>query len=293
VIRYHDSSPIPAQAGIGLRFPHHASAVSGDADAAWFEVHPENYMADAGALGQLRQVRERRPLSLHAVGLSLGSVNGINQHHLARLQTLVRELRPGLVSDHLSWSLVPGRFLPDLLPLPYTEEALAVVCRNVAQVQDSLSRQLLVENPSTYLRFAAAQLSEAEFLAELARRTGCGVLLDINNIYVSACNHRESPQALLDGFLDALPDRTVGELHLAGHAVVNDEAGRELRIDDHGSVVSEAVWRLYERALQRLGPRPTLIEWDTRIPEFSVLEQQAAAAQLLIDRCSNDYAVAV
>jgi hypothetical protein len=167
------------------------------------------------------------------------------------------------------------------------------VCRNVEQVQDSLSRQLLVENPSTYLRFAAAALSEPEFLAELARRTGCGVLLDINNIYVSACNHGESPQALLDGFLNALPDRTVGELHLAGHALVNDEAGRELRIDDHGSVVCEAVWQLYERALQRLGPRPTLIEWDTRIPEFTVLEQQAATAQLLIDRCSNEYAVAV
>lgn len=293
MIGNHDSSPIPAQAGIGLRFPHHALAASGDADAAWFEVHPENYMADASALGQLRRVRERHPLSLHAVGLSLGSVNGIDQPHLSRLQTLVRELTPGLVSDHLSWSLVPGRFLPDLLPLPYTEEALAVVCRNVAQVQDSLARQLLVENPSTYLRFAAAALSEAEFLAELARRTGCGVLLDINNIYVSACNHGESPQALLDGFLHSLPGRSVGELHLAGHAVVNSEAGRELRIDDHGSMVCQAVWQLYDRALQRLGPRPTLIEWDTRIPEFNVLEQQAAAAQLLIDHCSSDYAVAV
>jgi uncharacterized protein len=293
VIRDLNSNPIPARAGIGLRFPHQAAAATGAADATWFEVHPENYMADAGALQQLRQVRERRPLSLHAVGLSLGSANGIDQRHLSRLRSLVDQLRPGLVSDHLSWSLVPGRFLPDLLPLPYTAEALAVVCRNVAQVQDSLDRQLLVENPSTYLRFAPASLTEAEFLGELVRRTGCGVLLDINNVYVSACNHGESPQSLLDDFLNSLDGRAVGELHLAGHAVVNGEDGGELRIDDHGSEVSEAVWQLYARALERLGPRPTLIEWDTRIPEFAVLSRQAATAQTLIDHCSNDYAVAV
>jgi hypothetical protein len=293
VIAGNLNHPIPAQAGIGLRFPHQAAAASGAADAAWFEVHPENYLTDAGALRQLQQVRERRPLSLHAVGLSLGSAQGVYADHLARLAALVDTLDPQLVSDHLSWSMAPGRYLPDLLPLPYTEEALAIVCNNVTRVQDTLKRRLLVENPSTYLRFADASRSEPEFLGELARRTGCGVLLDINNVFVSACNQGESPQGTLDGFLEHVPESSIGELHLAGHTLLPAESGRELRVDDHGSVVCDAVWGLYAHALARLGPRPTLIEWDTRIPEFPVLQQQAATAQAWLDRIGQDYAIAV
>jgi len=274
----HDG-PVPAQAGIGLRFPHQARASAGELRAAWFEVHPENYMADDDALEQLHQVRALQPLSLHAVGLSLGSVEGVNAQHVARLCRLVRELNPGLVSDHLSWSIESGRFLPDLLPLPYTDEALQVVCRNVDCVQQALGRQLLVENPSTYLRYADSRMSEPQFLAAVVERTGCGVLLDVNNIFVSATNQRVDNSAALDEFLRVLPSTAIGELHLAGHAQQPIGNGESMLIDDHGAAISEPVWRLYERALCKLGARPTLIEWDTRIPAFEVLQQQAALAE--------------
>jgi uncharacterized protein len=273
------NDPIPVQAGIGLRFPHQADAARGTNDASWFEVHPENYLHNASALEELRAVRERRPLSLHAVGLSLGSYAGVDSAHLQRVATLARELRPGLISDHLSWSVLPGTYLADLLPLPYTAEALAIVARNVSQVQDALGRQLLVENPSTYLQFADSAFSEAQFLGELCRRTGCGALLDVNNLYVSASNHGQSATRLLDEFLRCLPSVAIGEIHLAGHALIHTDDGRQLRIDDHGSAVIPEVWALYERAVAHLGAVPTLIEWDTRIPAFSVLQLQAAAAQ--------------
>ncbi len=273
------NDPIPTQAGIGLRFPHQADAARGINDAAWFEVHPENYLRNAGALDELRAVRERRPLSLHAVGLSLGSCAGVASEHLQSIAKLARELKPGLVSDHLSWSVLPGTYLADLLPLPYTEEALSIVVRNVSQVQDALGCQLLVENPSTYLQFANNALSEAQFLGELCRRTGCGALLDINNIYVSASNHNQSVMSQLDEFLRCLPRAAIGEIHLAGHALVHTDDGRQLRIDDHGSAIIPEVWALYEHAVTQLGAVPTLIEWDTRIPAFAVLQSQAAEAQ--------------
>jgi uncharacterized protein (UPF0276 family) len=273
------NDPIPVQAGIGLRFPHQADAARGTNDAAWFEVHPENYLHNASALDELRAVRERRPLSLHAVGLSLGSYAGVNSAHLQSIAKLARELKPGLISDHLSWSVLPGTYLADLLPLPYTEEALTVVTRNVSQVQEALGHQLLVENPSTYLQFADNALSEAEFLGELCRRTDCGALLDVNNIYVSASNQNQSVTLLLDDFLRCLPRAAIGEVHLAGHALIHTDDGRQLRIDDHGSAVIPAVWALYERAVAHLGAVPTLIEWDTRIPAFAVLQSQAAEAQ--------------
>ena len=271
--------PIPAQAGIGLRLPHQALVLESRPAAAWFEVHPENYMADGHALSQLEAIRAHYPLSLHAVGLSLGSVAGVDRAHLARLQRLTQQLQPGLVSDHLSWSVTGAHYLPDLLPLPYTEEALQVVCRNVEQVQQALGRTILVENPSTYLCFAAAQVPEPEFLAAVARRTGCGVLLDVNNIYVSARNQGVDPQRLLGAWRAALSADTVGEFHLAGHAVTQTEAGAELRIDDHGDRVCAEVWSLYDQALRAFGPRPTLIEWDTRLPEFATLQDEAANAQ--------------
>jgi uncharacterized protein (UPF0276 family) len=273
------NDPIPAQAGIGLRFPHQADAARGSNDAVWFEVHPENYLHNAGALDELRAVRERRPLSLHAVGLSLGSYAGVNSEHLQNIAALARDINPGLISDHLSWSVLPGTYLADLLPLPYTEEALAIVARNVSQVQDALGRQILVENPSTYLQFASNALSEVEFLGELCRRSGCGVLLDVNNIYVSASNHNQSATRQLNEFLRCLPSASIGEIHLAGHALLNTGDGRQLRIDDHGSAVIPEVWALYEHAVAHIGAVPTLIEWDTRIPAFGVLQSQAAEAQ--------------
>ena len=279
----HVSNPIPARAGIGLRLPHHALVLDTRPAAAWLEVHPENYMADDQAAADLTRIRADYPLSLHAVGLSLGSAEGVDAGHLGRLRRLVARFEPGLVSDHLSWSTSGGVYLPDLLPLPYTGEALGIVCRNVQQVQEALGRQILVENPSTYLRYAASVLSEADFLAEVAARTGCGVLFDVNNVYVSARNQELDPATVLDGWLAALDEATVGEIHLAGHAVVATESGAELRIDDHGDRVCDAVWSLYEQALARFGPRPTLIEWDTRLPAFPVLQAEAGRAQSRLD----------
>jgi uncharacterized protein (UPF0276 family) len=281
------SSPIPARAGIGLRLPHQPMVANERPAAAWFEVHPENYMADEAALAELERVRAHYPLSLHAVGLSLGSAAGVDAGHVARLRDLSERLAPGLVSDHLSWSVANGDYLPDLLPLPYTEEALAIVCRNVEQVQQALARRLLIENPSTYLCYAAADMSEAEFLAALVQRTGCGVLLDINNIYVSARNQRRDAHELLMHWSQALDRRSVGEMHLAGHAVVATADGAELRIDDHGARVCADVWSLYEAAIAEFGVLPTLLEWDTRLPEFAVLQEEARQAQQLQDEFSS------
>ena len=277
------SSPIPARAGIGLRLPHQPMVATERPAAAWFEVHPENYMADEAALAELERVRAHYPLSLHAVGLSLGSAAGVDAAHVERLRDLSERLAPGLISDHLSWSVANGDYLPDLLPLPYTEEALAIVCRNVEQVQQALGRTLLIENPSTYLCYAAADMSEAEFLAAVVRRTGCGVLLDINNIYVSARNQRRDAHEVLAHWSQALERRSVGEMHLAGHAVVATADGAELRIDDHGDRVCADVWGLYEAAIADFGVLPTLLEWDTRLPDFRVLQEEAQHAQQLQD----------
>ncbi|MGH8252749.1 MAG: MNIO family bufferin maturase [Steroidobacteraceae bacterium] len=275
--------PIPAQAGIGLRLPHQALVQAEHPRAAWLEVHPENYMSDAHSLAELERIRTHYPLSLHAVGLSLGSAQGVDAAHIERLRRLVLQLEPCFVSDHLSWSVAGGHYLPDLLPLPYTDEALHIVCRNVTQVQEALGRQILVENPSTYLQFSASSMPEAEFLAAVAKRTGCGVLFDVNNIYVSASNQQLDAHTVLTGWCRALDARSVLEMHLAGHAVTATAAGGELRIDDHGDHVCAAVWALYEQALAHFGPRPTLLEWDTRLPAFSVLQAEAALAQDRID----------
>ena len=213
-------------------------------------------MANACALADLELIAANYPLSLHAVGLSLGSAEGVDRAHLERLKALVQRLAPALVSDHLSWSASDGHYLPDLLPLPYTEEALRVVSRNVEKVQQSLGRKILVENPSTYLQFSASAIPEAEFLAALARATGCGVLFDVNNVYVSASNQQLEPSAVLAQWCRALDAPSVGEIHLAGHALVATSEGRALRIDDHGDHVCEAVWSLYEQALAHFGAAP-------------------------------------
>ena len=245
---------------------------------AWFEVHTENFFGGGTVRRTLLEVRRDYPVSLHGVGLSLGSAEGLDVHHLRRVGELVGAIEPGLVSEHLSWSVVGGRYLADLLPLPMTEEALEVVCRHVQQVQEALQRRILIENPSTYLQFAHSSIPEWEFIATLAQRTGCGLLCDVNNIYVSASNHGWNATT----YLQALPVDAVGEIHLAGHAVRVLDSGQQIRIDDHGSRVAPAVWELYSRAINLLGPKPTLIEWDTDIPALEVLVDEAAHATSVV-----------
>jgi len=272
--------PIPEITGIGLREPHMADFFAADLPASWVEVHSENYMVPGGPrLAHLERVRRDRPVSCHGVGLSLGSAEGVDLAHLDRLRSLLDWVEPGLVSDHLSWSVVDGNYLNDLLALAYTEESLDLTRRNVETVQEVIGRPLLIENPSSYLAFTASDIPEPEFLSELTRRTGCGILLDVNNVYVSSRNLGFDPYR----YLDAIPPATVGQYHLAGHAEVEIGAER-LLIDDHGSRVCEAVWRLFDYALARIGPRPTLIEWDTRLPELPVLLEEARLGDLALTR---------
>jgi uncharacterized protein (UPF0276 family) len=275
-----ERGPIPAKAGIGLRFQHHEAVAQIRPDIPWLEVHTENYMGGGTPLAYLEAIRADYPISLHGVGLSLGSAEGLDTAHLARIGRTVERIEPGLVSEHLSWSVVGRHYLADLLPLPMTEEALEVVCRHVDQVQTYLKRRILVENPSSYLRYRHSTMPEWEFLAATAERTGCGLLCDVNNIYVSACNHGWDPLV----YLAALPAAAIGEIHLAGHTVRLLEGGQVLRIDDHGSRVIPEVWALYAEALARFGPVPTLIEWDTNIPDLAVLLDEAARAAAFLER---------
>lgn len=272
-------------AGIGLRSPH-VAAIGRERPAIGFlEIHAENYLAGSPALQAVERLRADYAFSIHAVGLSLGSIEGLDEVHLARVAALVKQLEPGLVSDHLSWSTFGGRYFNDLLPLPYTEEALALVVRNVERLQEALGRQVSVENPSCYLAFAQSTLSEPEFLSELVRRSGCGLLLDVNNIAVTAHNLRLDP----GDWLKHLPGQDITEYHLAGHAV-NDADGQPILIDDHGSRVSEGVWALFDAVVARFGPRPTLIEWDTDMPPLGVLLDEAARAGSAVSAGSQDAA---
>ncbi len=272
-------------AGIGLRSPHLADIARERPAIGFLEIHAENYLAPSPALQAVERLRGDYPLSLHAVGLSLGSADGLDEAHLARVAALVRRLEPAWVSDHLSWSVSGGRYFNDLLPLPYTEEALEVVVRNVGRLQETLGRQVAIENPSCYLGFVHSTLSEPEFLSELVRQSGCGLLLDANNIVVTAHNLRLDAGDWLAG----LPAASITEYHLAGHAV-NDADGQPILIDDHGSRVSEGVWALYAEVLKRFGPRPTLIEWDTDIPPLAVLLDEAARADRVIRAGGRDVA---
>jgi uncharacterized protein len=275
---------IPARAGIGLRIPHHAGILRNGTTASWLEVHAENYLGAGAHCEELERIAEDYPLSLHGIGLSLGSADGVDIHHLAHFKALVSKYKPTLVSDHMSWSRAGGIQVPDLLPLPYTDEALGILIRNVDRVQDFLKRDILLENPSTYFKVADSTSTEQEFLAELVQRTGCGVLLDINNVYVSACNQNIDPEASMLLFLGALPHESIQEIHLAGHSVIHADSGREIRIDDHGSPVCQDVWNLFELAIQIIGPRPTLIEWDNNLPTLDVLLREARTAQIVMDR---------
>jgi uncharacterized protein len=277
------ASPIPARAGIGLRFPHHAVVAETRPEVAWLEVHTENYMGGGISLAYLEAIRGHYPISFHGTGLSLGSADGLDAAHLERVRHAIERIGPALVSEHLSWSSVGGRYLADLLPLPMTEEALTIVCRHVDQVQTHLRRRILMENPSTYLCFRHSTIPEWEFLSTLAGRTGCGILCDVNNLFVSAFNHGWDPAAYLAG----LPPAAIGEIHLAGHSVQELEAGRTIRIDDHASRVIAEVWALYEAALARFGPVPTLIEWDVNVPPIEVLLDEAGKASVRLEHARD------
>ncbi len=267
-----------ASAGIGLRAPHVDAILSDTSAIAWVEVHAENHMGDGGPrLAALEAIRRELPLSVHGVGLSLGSAAGVDERHLGRLKAVVERFQPALVSEHVAWSVEGGVYLNDLLPVPYTEEALAVLCRNVDRAQEALGRRILMENPSAYLRFTESAIPEGEFLAELARRTGCGLLIDVNNLHVGGVNIGIDARS----WFDAIPADAVGEIHVAGH-FTDDIDGVPLLIDDHGAEVAPAVWDLLDEALRRFGPTPVLVEWDTRIPPLPILLGEAAKAERII-----------
>lgn len=272
--------PIPQKAGIGLRFPHHQVVIETRPEIAWFEVHTENYMGGGSPLRDLERIRQDYPVSCHGVGLSLGSAERLDRNHLERIRRTVERIEPALVSEHLSWSIVAGEYLADLLPLPMTEESLDVVCRHVYELQAYLRRRILIENVSSYLRYRHSTVPEWEFLRAVADRTACGILCDINNIYIGSCNHGWDASA----YLAALPPTAIGELHLAGHTVRELDRGRTVRIDDHSARVIPEVWALYAEALSRFGPVPTLIEWDNNIPPLEILLDEAARATMLLAR---------
>jgi uncharacterized protein (UPF0276 family) len=269
--------PVPGRAGIGLRSIHHHALLQQGPAIGWIEAHTENYFHEGGAAARaLEHARANYPLSLHGVGLGLGSAQGLDREHLRLVKRAIDRFEPALVSEHACWGQAGGEYFNDLLPLPYTEEAVHLLARQVAQAQDFLGRRLLIENVSAYVSFEHSQMAEWEFLAAVARESGCGLLLDVNNVYVSACNLGIDAQAFING----LPAEAVGEIHLAGHARIG-----EVLIDDHGSAVCDEVWALYRLALARLGPVPTLIEWDNNIPELSRLVAESRRADLMLEAC--------
>jgi uncharacterized protein (UPF0276 family) len=267
--------------GVGFKPEHFDAIVDSRPELGFFEVHAENYMGLGGAPHRrLDAIRELYPLSLHGVGLSIGSPGPLDQTHLQRLAAVAKRFEPAVVSEHLAWSTHEGAFFNDLLPLPYTGETLARVSEHIDEVQNALGRRMLLENPSTYVVFAESTWAETDFLREIARRTGCGLLLDVNNVFVSAVNHGFDP----DGYLADFPLSAVGEIHLAGYAEDADDAGLPLLIDAHNSPVRDAVWTLYASAIRRIGPRPTLIEWDNDVPAWPTLLGEARRAEGAIVR---------
>ncbi len=267
---------LPNLPGVGYK-PQHFSAIMADADpVGWLEIHAENYMGAGGRpLAQLRHLSERFPLSVHGVGLSIGGEGDLDPDHLVRLKRLCDWLQPASFSEHLAWSTHDSAFLNDLLPLPYTAATLERVCAHIDQVQEVLGRPMLLENPSSYLAFSESTLEEPDFLREVSRRTGCGLLLDVNNVFVSATNLGYDPR----GYVDAFPLDKVGEIHLGGHDEDEDETGAPLLIDSHGREIVDPVWALLDYTLDLSGPKPLLIEWDTDVPDWPVLAQEAERAR--------------
>ena len=266
-------------AGAGLKLEHAEDIFCGARRVEFFEVHAENYMGAGGPPHHLlNRIRADYPLSIHGVGLSIGGVARLEREHLQRLKRLIAAYQPALFSEHLAWSSHDGVFLNDLLPLPYNDITLAHVCAHVDEVQEAIGMRMLLENPATYVAFAASSMSEVEFLRAVAQRTGCGLLLDVNNVHVSAVNHGFDAKA----YIDAFPVEHVGELHLAGFAEDRDSEGARLLIDDHGRPVSEIVWNLYRRTVARPCLAPTLIEWDNDVPAFAVLAAEVARARQIL-----------
>jgi uncharacterized protein (UPF0276 family) len=272
---------LPRTAGTAFKPQHYAALRSTAAQVGFVEVHAENYMGDGGLPhAQLAALRADHALSLHGVGLSIGGETPLDRDHLKRLRRLCDRYQPNSFSEHLAWSSHGGLFLNDLLPLPYTEATLQRVIDHVAQTQEAIGRRLLLENPATYLQFAVSTIPETEFLAEIAARTGCGLLLDVTNVLVACRNRGEDPMQYLARF----PLQQVGEIHLAGHHETADRHGAPLLIDDHGSMIAAEVWALYDSVIARTGPRPTLVEWDTDVPDWQTLLAQTRKAQAALDR---------
>lgn len=271
---------LPARAGVGFKPQHLQGILAQPGAVGWLEIHAENYMGEGGRpLAQLRHLAERFPISVHGVGLSIGGEAPLDRAHIARLKHLLGWLNPASFSEHLAWSTHEGAYLNDLLPLPYTEATLARVVAHVDEVQDTLGRRMLLENPSTYLAFAETEMTETAFLAEIARRTGCGLLLDVNNVHVSAINQAMSAA----DYINAFPLDLVGEIHLGGHEADRDEFGAPLLIDSHGTPIADPVWALYADVIALRGPRPTLIEWDNDVPAWPVLAAEAARAATILE----------
>ena len=269
-------------AGIGLRHRHFEEIIENHPIIPWLEVHTENFFSPGSPASlMLDKVRADYPISAHCVGLSLGSADGLDEQHLHKVKNFIERMEPSLVSDHLSWNHASDVFLPDLLPLPYTEESLGIICTNIKKVQDYLKRQILIENPSSYLSFSSSIIPEWEFIAEVAEHSGCGILLDVNNIHVNAHNHGFKPTK----YLDALAPEFVKEIHLAGYSV-NENEGKKIYIDDHGAPVYEAVWRLFKKAVQKFRDTPVLIEWDTNVPELSVLLKERKKAEKILEKAA-------
>jgi uncharacterized protein (UPF0276 family) len=278
------SSPIGGVAGTSFKHEHLNAILADGPQAGFFEVHAENYMGAGGPPHRaLEAIRRDHPLSLHGVCMSIGGPQPLDKAHLARFRGLVARYQPALVSEHLAWSTHETSFFNDLLPLPYTDATLRHVCDHIDQMQEAIRRPILLENPSTYLAFAESTISETDFIRGVAERTGCGLLLDINNVFVSATNHGFSALDYLADF----PQSRIGEIHLAGHDEQADDDGAPLLIDSHDGPVADAVWKLFEIVVQRRGPVPTLIEWDSKIPDWPILRAEANAAQAILDRCGR------
>jgi uncharacterized protein (UPF0276 family) len=282
---------IPPRAGVGLKADHYETILETRPDLGFFEVHAENYMGPGGPPHRyLAAIRDRYPLSLHGVGLSIGADRPLDNAHLKRLKQLVDRYEPGLFSEHLAWSTHGSAFFDDLLPVPYTTESLARVCVHIDETQEALCRRMLLENPATYLAFAESTYSEIDFIAEIARRTGCGLLLDVNNVYVASTNQQWDPARYIDQF----PFAHVQEIHLAGHARDADEKDRPLLIDSHDRRVADSVWDLFEHAIELIGPMPTLIEWDANIPAWARLQAEADRAEdVMLAACRKEIRRAV
>ncbi|MGI9509113.1 MAG: MNIO family bufferin maturase [Geminicoccaceae bacterium] len=272
---------IPLRAGVGLKAEHYEAILRSRPDIGWFEIHAENYMGEGGPPHHfLEAIRELYPISLHGVGLSIGADGPLDQDHLQRLKALNQRYRPGLFSEHLAWSTHEGVYINDLLPVPYTEETVARVSDHINEVQDVVGRRMLLENPSTYLTFADSTMSEIRFLELVSEKTECGLLLDVNNVFVSAINHGFVPE----DYIDAFPLELVGEIHLGGHADDRDDEGNRLLIDAHDRPIDDPVWALYAHTIEKGGKRPTLVEWDTNVPAWAQLLSEAVRAETVLGR---------